>query len=392
VWYDGSRLATRGDVVVVSINYRLGAWGFLALGSTGDPRYAKSANNGLLDQIAALAWVHENIAHFGGDPNNVTIFGESAGSASVGDLLAMPEAAGLFAKAILESGLPGTTPAGPKPARIMQDFLARAGAKTPSDLANKSMDELLDAQKEVFEKSSELGTFGPSVDGVVLREPPFVTLAAGRGNKVPIMVGTTLDEMRYFSTVEDLGLERKSSALLQQQLQTAAGERGKDVLELYQREYPKWGDTVVQIVSDVFMRLPSIKLAETLYSRQPVYMYLFMYRSNSTYMNFGSAHSMEIPFVFGVVDMPDVTVFTGRNPQRFALAEHVMDAWIGFARTGDPTPPGGPRWPTYDPTRRATMELGETLKVVDDPLSAQRLVWGGTVPSKDQAWELLQVN
>jgi para-nitrobenzyl esterase len=101
---------------------------------------------------------------------------------------------------------------------------------------------------------------------------------------------------------------------------------------------------------------------------------------------------MEIPFVFGTVDMPDVAVFTGRNPQRFALADHVMDAWIGFARSGDPTPPGGPRWPTYDPSRRATMELGETLQVVDDPLSAQRKAWGGAVPSKDMAWELLQVN
>ena len=392
-WYDGSRLAARGDVVVVTINYRLGAWGFLALGALGDARYEKSANNGLLDQAAALSWVRDNIARFGGDPNNVTIFGESAGSSSVGDLLALPAARGLFAKAIMESGLPGSEPADrTRPARLAAEFLKISGAKSPADLASKSMDELLTTQQKLFATVSGIGTFGPSVDGVVLREAPWTTLSAGRGSRVPLLIGTTRDEMRYFSTVEDIGLERKPRALLTQQLTAIAGANADEILAVYQREYPAWGDTVVQIVSDAFERLPSIKLAETLYTTQPVYMYLFTYRSNSTYMNFGSAHSIEIPFVFGVVDVPDVIDFIGRDPRRFALAEHTMDAWIGFARTGNPSPPGGPTWPTYEPVHRRTMELGEPLRLVDDPLSAQRQVWGDAAPLKEQLWGLVQNN
>jgi|SRR5579872_4204309 len=393
MWYDGSRLAIRGDVVVVTINYRLGAWGFLALGTLGDARYEKSANIGLLDQVAALTWVHDNIARFGGDPDNVTIFGESAGSASVGDLLALPAARGLFAKAIMESGLPGSEPADRgRPARLAAQFLKIAGAKSPADLASKSMDELLTAQEKLFATESGLGTFGPSVDGVVLREAPWTTLSAGRGSRVPLLIGTTRDEMRYFSTVEDIGLERKPRALLKQQLTAIAGAHAEDILAVYQRENPVWGDTVVQIVSDASLRLPSIKLAETLYSGQPVYMYLFTYRSSSSYMSFGSAHSIEIPFVFGVVDVPDVIDFIGRDPRRFALAEHTMDAWIGFARTGDPSPPGGPTWPTYEPVHRRTMELGEPLRLVDDPLPAQRRVWGDAAASKEQMWGLLKDN
>ena len=254
-YYDGAHLAARGDVVVVSLNYRLGAWGFLSLEGFGG-RYASSANIGLQDQVAALQWVRSNIAKFGGDPEKVTIFGESAGASSVGALLSMPVAKGLFARAILESGVPSKRPveARERSARLAREFLKQAGVSTPDALSTKSMRDLLDTEQHIFNEHSELGTFVPWVDGTVLKEQPFAVVASGRGNRVPIMIGTTAEEMRYFSTAEDLGLERKPKSLLMKQLETAAGPRAQDVFNTYQRLYPNWGDMTVQISSDVVMR------------------------------------------------------------------------------------------------------------------------------------------
>ena len=148
----------------------------------------------------------------------------------------------------------------------------------------------------------------------------------------------------------------------------------------------------MQISSDALMRLPSIRLAERVTAHQPIYMYLFSYLSTSTYKPFGGAHAMEIPFVFGVVNNPEVVVFTGRDPRRFALADTVMDSWAAFARTGNPSPPGGPAWPVYDASTRQTMEFGPSVRVVSDPLGEQRKVWGDSPPSIETAWKILQVN
>lgn len=392
-FYDGEHLAARGDVIVVSVNYRLGAWGFLSLAPFGS-EYAESANVGLLDQVAALKWVHANIARFGGDPDNVTLFGESAGASSIGSLLSMPAATGLFSKAILQSGVPSarTRQASQRALRLAEEFLKVAGVATPKELESKSMQELLDAQSKIFSAHSELGTFVPSIDDVSIKEQPLAVVSEGRGHRVPILIGTTAEELRYFSTVEDLGLERKPKALLMAQLQATAGERAGTILDTYQRLYPTWGDMTVQIASDALLRLPSIRIAAAMSAYQPVYMYLFTYRSNSTYKNFGSAHAMEIPFVFGVVDRPEVIAFTGRDPHRHALAETLMDTWSAFARTGNPSTQAGPRWPRYDPVKRQTMELGPKVRVVSDPLAEQRQVWGDTPPNVDHAWQLLQVN
>lgn len=389
-YYDGSQLAARGDVVVVTINYRLGPWGFLDLRAFG-ARYAESANLGLLDQVAALRWVRDNIENFGGNPANVTIFGESAGAASVGDLLSMPMAKGLFAKAILESGWPLRKKTYRSQA-LARAYLKLAGVRSAADLGARSMADLLKAQKELFASTTDLGTFGPSVDGVTLKEEPFAVVAEGRGSRVPLMIGTTSEEMRYFSTAEDIGIERKPRALLLSQLRSAVGARAPEVLSEYQRLYPRWGDAVVQIASDAFERLPSIQLAAAVSAYEPAYMYLLTYRSNSTYKHFGSAHAMDLPFVFGTVSKPEVIVFTGRDPRRLELADRVMDMWAAFARSGDPTPPGGPKWLRYDAASRSTMELGPAIRLVSDPLGEQRRAWGGIVPTFDEAWPLITVN
>ena len=391
--YDGSRLAARGDVVVVSINYRLGAWGFLALADHGSS-YDGSANAGLLDQIAALRWVQQNISVFGGDPGNVTIFGESAGASSAGALLSMPQAAGLFSRAILQSGLPSnqTPHAYPRSKRLAAEFLTLLGATSPAEIQGRSMQDLLDAQDALFTSHSDLGTFGPVVDGITLKEPPFTVVSEGRGNRVPILVGTTGEEMRYFTSVYDIGLERKPRALMQEQLKAAAGPRAAEVLATYEKLYPDWGDVAVQIASDAFLRLPSIRLAEAVTGFQPVYMYLFSYRSTSSYKRFGSMHSIEIPFVFGTVDLPEVIAYLGRSPHRAELSARTMDHWVAFARHGNPALPGGMLWPRYDLQGRQTMELGPESKLVSDPLGEQRRAWGEQLPSKDSAWQLLQKN
>jgi para-nitrobenzyl esterase len=386
-FYDGANLAAHGDVVVVSLNYRLGAWGFLDLEDAFGPAYAGTANLALQDQLAALGWVQHNIAHFGGDPTNITVFGESAGASSVGALLSLPQGKGLFTKAILESGVPSQRPVEDRKrlARLTAEFLRAAGASTPAELAAKPMQALLDAQEQVFNKpGGELGTFVPWIDGTVIKERPFTVVTEGRGNRVPILIGTTAEEMRYFSTAEDLGIEQKPKTLLLQQLQTLAGDRAEQILTTYQRLYPNWGDTVVQVASDAMMRMPSIELAERTSVHQPVYMYLFTYRSTSTYKNFGSAHAMEIPFVFGVEDRPEVIVFSGRDPRRHQLANAVMDRWVAFARTGDPTVKDGPPWLQYDAKQRFTMELGFPIRAVNDPLSEQRTVWGNIQPQVSQ--------
>jgi para-nitrobenzyl esterase len=386
-FYDGENLAAHGDVVVVSLNYRLGAWGFLDLEDAFGPDYAGTANLALQDQLAALAWVQHNIARFGGDPANVTVFGQSAGASSIGSLLSLPQAKGLFSKAILESGVPSERPVEDRKrlARLTAGILRAVGASTFEQLAAKSMRDLLDAQQEVFNKpGGEIGTFVPWVDGTVIKERPFTVITEGRGNRVPILIGTTAEEMRYFSTAEDLGIEQKPKELLLKQLQTVAGDRAEAILTTYQRLYPNWGDMVVQIASDGMMRLPSIELAERTGAFQPTYMYLFTFRSTSTYKRFGSAHAMEVPFVFGVEDRPEVIVFSGRDPRRHELADAVMDRWVAFARTGDPTVKDAPRWLPYDPKTRATMELGFPIRLVNDPLAEQRAVWGQPLPQVQQ--------
>ncbi|WP_417460062.1 carboxylesterase/lipase family protein [Kordiimonas sp.] len=392
-WYNGANLAARGDAVVVSINYRLGAWGFLALGPMGDERYRESANVALLDQIAALAWVRDNIANFGGDPNSVTIFGESAGAASVGDLLAMSQAEGLFHKAILQSGGPmrdaGRTD---RAVALSKRFLAIAGAKSADDMLKLSMEDLLVAQEKLFSESADVGTFGPLVDGVVIKEAPFKTLREGRGHHVPVLVGTTSEEMRYFVSAIESDLGDKPADLLLEQMTDIAGTRAQSIIDVYQREYPEWVDTVIQIGSDAFLRLPAIDLAEMLRQTQPVYMYLFNYRSNSTHKNYGAAHAMDIPFVFGVLDDPSVIQFTGDDPRRERIAEQTMDAWVSFARNGDPTISGGPDWPVYEPSTRQTMEFGPDMRLVSDPLAAQRKVWGDARATVEQAWTLMNDN
>ena len=392
-WYDGTTLAERGNLVLVTLQYRLGAWGYLELSEIGGKDYAESGNLGVLDQIAALKWVKQNIASFGGDPENITLFGQSAGGMATARLMGMPQARGLFHKAVLESGAGsrgGTTVA--QATEVAKAYMKLAGVNTVEELQKLSMVDMREAQRKLFETRFEDSSFGPVIDGIVLKEGSMDAIADGLGDKIPVMVGTVLDEMRYWSTIEDLPLETKPESLLRKQLADLVGDRADEVIAAYKRNNPDYGDVVVQITSDLVFRLPSIEVAELASHRgQPTYMYLLTYRSTSTYRKYDSAHTMEIPFVFGVINDLDVIAFTGRDPHRETLMKQVQQAWINFARTGNPNHSGLPVWAQYDGDKRATMELGITCHMVNDPRSEERRAWG-KYPTKEHLGAIISEN
>jgi len=375
-WYDGTALAERGDVVVVTVQYRLGALGFLELSEIAGKDYAESGNLGILDQIAALRWVQKNIAAFGGDRNNVTLFGESVGATSVGILMAAPAAKGLFHKAILESN--SAVRVGNDLARateLARAFMKVAGASTVEELQSLGMLQIRRAQEKLFETVFGDSSFGPTWDGAVIPEPAMKMILAGKAATIPVLLGTNLDEIRFWSTVEDLPLETKPEALLEKQVAGIVGAGAKKVIATYRNTDSSYGDAVIHLGTDLLFRMTSIRMAEAICSRQPTYMYLFTYRSTSPVTKYGSAHSIELPFVFGVINELDAIAFTGRDPHRETLERQIQQAWINFARTGDPNHSGLPKWPRYNTTTRATMELGTSSRVVNDPQSEQRAAW-----------------
>ncbi|HVN46150.1 MAG TPA: carboxylesterase/lipase family protein [Steroidobacteraceae bacterium] len=376
--YDGAVLAERGDLVVVSLQYRLGPFGFLELSEIAGPDYAGSGNNGIRDQIAALHWVQDNVARFGGDPANVTICGESVGATSVGILLAIPGARGLFQRAILESNSAARVGHDLQQARkLARQFLSIAGAGGLDDLQKLSTVQLRNAEERLFNTVFGDSSFGPTWDGLVIPASPMKMIQEGRGASVPVLLGTNRDEIRYWSTIEELPLESKPPSLLQAQVAAIVGPRAGALIDTYRRADPGYGDAVIHLETDLLFRMTSIRMAEAISARQPTYMYLFTYRSTSPVARYESAHSMELPFVFGLIDELDAIDFIGRSAHRERLMGQMQQAWIQFVRTGDPNHAGLPHWPPYDRSSRATMEFGVESKVVLDPLPAQRAAWAG---------------
>jgi len=378
------------------MQYRIGAWGFLDVSDIGGKDFAQSGNLGLLDQIAALKWVKENIAAFGGDPNNITVFGQSAGAGSTGLLMVVPATHGLFHKAIMESGTPKEVNDKARAIDVLRTYMKLAGVAKIKELQKLSMAQMLDAQRKLFETRFGYSAFRPVIDGVVLTEFPMQAIAAGHGTSVPLLIGTNLDEMRFWSALYDVPLEQKPESLLRKQLEDIVGSKAPEVIQTYRKENASYGDSVIHLLGDVLIRLPAIRFAESNGQRQPTYMYLFTYRSTSTYKNYGSCHGMELPFVFGTIDDLEVIVFTGRESHRESLKNQLQQAWVNFARTGDPSQPGLP-WSRYDNKTRSTMELGSTSQVVDDPHSEERRLWDdlpfdGVMPNMGKLWSIVWNN
>jgi len=385
-WYDGANLARRG-AVVVTLNYRLGVLGFLHLEDLSDG-FAGSGNAGILDQVAALGWVAANIAEFGGDPANVTIFGESAGAMSVGTLLGVPAAHGLFHRAILQSGAGAHVHDAGAATAMARRFLDEVGVD-PADagrLRDLPLGELLEAQQRLtrtmpFEAGLPLQ---PVVDGTVLPDRPTARVAAGSAAGIDLLVGTTLEEMRMFLAMDPAAgeidgetLRRRSDALFE-----PAGRAPDEALEVYRRTRPDEADLDVwtAMLTDHTFRLPAIRLAEAqLAHHDGVWMYLFAYRSPAFGGALGACHALEIPFVWDNLDARGAPLFVGEpTAVTRALARALADAWVSFARGGEPTAEGLPPWPRYDRDRRATLWIdAEGMTVVDDPMGDERRLWQG---------------
>ena len=390
--FAGGHLASRG-VVVVTINYRLGALGLLAHPELVSPD-GGWGNWSLRDQIAALEWVKENIAAFGGDPGNVTLFGESAGAMSISNLLTASAAAGLFHRAVIQSGPPATATPEWATRRALR-LAGHLGVDTDAvaSLRAVAVERLVEAtQRLAVEAPSDGGlplALLPVVDGVLLDRPPGEMIAEGAAVPVPILVGTTRDECALFTTADhdNPGVDE---AVVARRLAALIGPSGADVVDAYRGARAARGEAVTgrdlwtAVTTDYVFRLPlqALTAAHAKYQAN-TFSYLFTWESPFLNGMFGSCHGLEIPFVFGTVQDAGVQVFTGGGPQAEALSAQMQDAWVAFARDGDPSCDSVGSWPAFDPVHRPTMVLAPGGGIEDDPRRSERLIWEetGTAPA-----------
>ena len=381
VLYRGNSLAERGDVVVVTINYRLGALGFLAHPDLRDGETGAAGNWGLLDQIAALEWVADHIERFGGDPSNVTIFGESAGSMSVSTLLGTPRAKGLFAKAVAQSGGPAGVPLD-EAAEITERLLQECNVDDFDALRELPVEELLAAQGRI---TAGRLPWMPCVDGATVPEAPIKAIAGGLNADVPLLVGTNRDEMKYFSMGRRDVTGADEAKLLRLVSRTLGEKDAPHAIEAYRRARAERGESTEPfelwsaIESDRVFRVNALRMADAHSAAgAPVYDYLFTWESPAVGGTLGSCHALEIPFVFGTLVKPGVDLFTGGGPEAVALIERMQAAWLAFARTGDPG------WPTYQPGRKVQV-YGATDSLEEAPYEAERAWWEGRDPGRASA-------
>jgi para-nitrobenzyl esterase len=369
--YDGARFA-RDGVVLVTINYRLGADGFLWVGE-GVP------NLGLLDQIAALEWVRDNIAAFGGDPQRVTVFGESAGGMSVVSLMAMPRARGLFHRAIAESGA-GVSVISPGSAKKVTARLAAILKIRPtrSAIAQLPIDQVLAAASQVGDELTKrplkilwgeagrnLMVFEPVVDGDVLPGIPEDLISSGAGSDIELLIGTNTDEANLFFVPS--GAIHKMPSVIASVFAWLYGARRPGTVRHYRRNRPgiASGFIASAILTDGFYRMPALRLAE---ANSRSWVYEFAWSSGAFDGHLGACHAMELPFVFDALDDPHAAAMLGgAAPQELATEMHA--AWVRFAKTGDPG------WPRYTTADRASMRFDAVSRLTFDDRADERALW-----------------
>jgi para-nitrobenzyl esterase len=381
--YDGENLA-RHDVVVVSLNHRVGAIGFLDLSSFGGEQFAAAGNAGLLDLIAALEWVRDNIASFGGDPANVTIFGQSGGGGKVTALMTMPRARGLFHKAIVESGSMRRMLTPDFSARLADAVLKEAGASkdrlkalqhmpfdrlvTAAAIAAKQVYPAGDYSRPIdFGRCCEFNAWAPTVDGSILPEHPFWTSAPATSAGVPLIVGSTLTEFGIGFGYPDF--EKATFDELRERIVKGHGpEHGQRILQALGRGHP--GASAAKLLAIWFssgVRHTAVQQAalKAAPGGAPAYLYSFAWDSPILDGRLHSFHCSEMPFVFDNTDRCDH--MTGGGPEARALAARMSSAWVQFARTGNPNHSGLPEWPAFNTVKRPTMIFNNTCAVKDDP-------------------------
>ena len=383
---DGTKLASRGDVVVVGFNYRLGLLGFLNLDEITGGRIPSSGNEGLLDQVAALRWVHDNISSFGGDPDNVTVFGESAGGMSIGCLLVMPEARGLFQKAILQSGVGSTVSLLDAGVMLSGKFLDYFNLR-PDDteaILNLKTDQLLDANQELKrqfarkeEEEMRITVTAPVIDGKNIPDIPYELIKKGAAAGVNIIAGTNLEEWTLLCMMDtrlpdldDTGLQRRLdyylpsgyTAGLVEAYRAARSSRGMDTSA---------PEVFKAVQTDRMFRMPCLKVIDAQTRHNPsTYNYLFTWKSPIFGGALGACHSLDVGFVFGT-HIPD---FHGSGPAADRLSADMQEAWLAFTRTGNPSCERLGTWLPYGQDR-TTMVFGEESGLEDAPYDEERRAW-----------------
>jgi para-nitrobenzyl esterase len=380
--YDGGNLARHRDVVVVTINHRLGALGYTYLGHRGEA-FRASGNVGMLDIVAALAWVRDNIAEFGGDPARVLIFGESGGGQKVSVLLAMPPAKGLFHRAVIESGPGVRMNALDYAIKVGDMFLAELDVKPDrmTDIQTIPLERIMAAQGEVSRKLGSfipgmIAGFSPVVDGVSLLKNPFDPVAPDVSADVPVLIGFNRTELTLFAagdpslfSLDEAGLERRVKSLV--------GDNAEAVLRAFRSDYPRENSSDLYFL--IATAYPTVaftaKIAErrAALGKASTYVYEFTWETPVLGGRLKSPHTIEMPFVFDNVADPLVQKMTGTGSDVFPLAKRVSGAWTAFAATGDPNSKGFPHWPPYSGRDRNIMIINTESKVEKDPQREARV-------------------
>ena len=383
--YEGGKLASRGDIVQVTINYRLGVLGFLNLNEVTGGKIPATGNTGLLDQVAALKWIKENITAFGGDPDNITVFGESAGAMSIGCLMGMPVAKGLFRKAILESGAAGNLITLEEARDIADKFLEILGIKGDdvNSLWALTPEQLLEAELKLREaislpgEGTRLTATVPIVDGEVIPQPPNKAIREGSARGIATIVGTNRDEFRLFAMMRSGINEMDNDSVARSLKYYLPAEPVTGMIATYEASRKKRGeatapfDLLSAVMTDAMFRISALQLIEAQRDNgQPAYSYLFNWKSPVMNGFLGSCHALEMGFVFGTYD----DMFCGSGPDADRLSQCIQDAWLAFARTGDPSCDSLGNWPRYG-NQRETMILGEECHVEEAPYEEERRAW-----------------
>ncbi len=371
--YDGHSFASEGDVVIVTFNYRLGALGFLHLGGIGGDDFSGSCNCGILDQIAALQWVKDNIEKFGGDPARVTVFGESAGAMSIGVLMAVPKAQGLFQQAILQSGAAANVLSSSIAEKVSSRLLAAL------EIGHGEVDKIRQIPAQQLVDTAALlpaMSLVPVVEGHLLPMHPEQAIAEGAAKEIRVLIGTNKDEYRLFSFFDPRWKQSDEEEI------SSIFEHAFGLNWLGISQYLINGEELNQDMYDKLMTMslftfPALKLAELQVKLgAPVWVYRFDWETSAYGGELKACHSLEIPFVWNTISKQGIEKMTGASEERKKLAEEMHHSWIRFARSGNPNTPKLPEWRAYNLEHRPVMIFNRENVLVHDPNSEERRDWG----------------
>jgi len=381
--YDGANLARRGDIVVVTINHRLGALGYTYLGHTGSEAFAASGNVGMLDIVAALAWVRDHIADFGGDSSRVLIFGESGGGQKVSALLAMPAGKGLFHRAVIESGPGVRMNALDHATKVADMLLAELGVRADrvADIQTMPLEQILAAQGAVNRKLGPfvpgmIQGFSPVVDGVSLPQNPFDPVAPEVSADIPLLIGFNRTELTLFAA-GDPSLFSLDETGLQQRVQSLLGDHAEEALRAFRMDYPQENPSGLYFL--IATAYPTVAFTAKMGERRAAlrkaatYVYEFTWETPILGGRLKSPHTIEMPFVFDNVGDPLVEKLTGSGSDIFPLAKRVSGAWAAFAANGTPDSKGFPHWLPYSAVDRNVMIINTESKIERDPNRQARI-------------------